>query len=144
MLYTVTATNKQGIDGVVKLSNGKEVPTSHPLNDLPGFNPEELMALAWSTCLSATIQVLLETKGLSDKQSKVAVTANLQKEEDAAGYYFELLAEAAIEDLPLAQAEELVAQAHSRCPVSKLMVQAQTIKLSTVAWQGSKQYSHLK
>ena len=56
MIYQVTASNRDGIDGVVTLSSGKEVETSHPLNDLPGFNPEELMGLAWSTCLNATLQ----------------------------------------------------------------------------------------
>ncbi|MGT2757693.1 OsmC family protein [Streptococcus ovuberis] len=133
MLYTVTAVNHQGINGTVKLSNEKVVPTSHPLNDQPGFNPEELLALAWSTCLNATIEALLDAKKISAK-STVSVTVDLLKEPEQTGYYFRVLGQASIQDLSLDEAQAIVQEADQRCPVSKLLAQAKTVTLETVAW----------
>lgn len=133
MLYSVTALNHQGINGTAQLSNGKPVPTSHPLNDQPGFNPEELLALAWSTCLNATIEALLEARGLSTK-SAVSVTVDLLKEPEQAGYYFRVLGQASIQGLSLDEAQAIVQEADQRCPVSKLLAQAKTVSLETVSW----------
>ncbi|MGT2784068.1 OsmC family protein [Streptococcus merionis] len=87
MLYSVTAHNTQGIDGTVQLSNGKQVTTSHPLNNQSGFNPEEMIALAWSTCFKATLDTILKEKGLNHL-SYIDVTVDLHKEPEIPGYYF--------------------------------------------------------
>lgn len=134
MIYQVTAHNQDGIDGQVTLSSGKIVETSHPLNDLPGFNPEELMGLAWSTCLNATIQALLERQITPPPLSKVDVTVSLVSEGLGQGYAFELEARAAIQGLSLKEADHYVQAAHKRCPVSKLIAASPTIRLKTVDW----------
>ncbi|MGT2715790.1 OsmC family protein [Streptococcus respiraculi] len=134
MLYSVTATNQEGIHGQVTLSSPKSVQTAHPLTEEEGFNPEELIATAWATCLNATIQALLESQKQSN-QSRVEVTCELHREATIGkGYYFQVNAKASIEGFSLEEAESLVQQAHSRCPVSKLIAQSQTIALQTTEW----------
>ncbi|MGT2800690.1 OsmC family protein [Streptococcus marmotae] len=134
MLYSVTATNHDGIHGSVSLSSEKSVQTAHPLTKEEGFNPEELMATAWATCLNATIQALLESQK-QGRQSRVEVTCELHRESTLGkGYYFQVNAKASIEGFSLEEAESLVQQAHQRCPISKLISQSQTISLQTVEW----------
>lgn len=133
MLYSVTASNFDGIDGTALLSNGKVIPTNHPLNDQPGFNPEELLALAWATCLNATIKALLEAKQVAT-DSQVDVTVQLHKESDKAGYYFSVEGQAKIKALSLEEARSLVQEAHLRCPISKIIQASSTVSLETLVW----------
>lgn len=133
MLYSVTATNEQGIRGEVRLSNGKRVFTSHPLTEDNGYNPEELLALSWATCLNATIESLLSQQSAPPK-SCVSVKVNLEKEPAQSGYYFNVQAYASIQDWDLAMAEALIMQAHARCPVSKLLDKASTVSLQVVPY----------
>ena len=135
MIYQVTASNSDGIDGTVSLSSGKEVKTSHPLNDLPGFNPEELMGLAWSTCLNATLQALMERELKPTPKSQVDVEVTLISEGLGQGYTFELVARAAIQGLPIEQAQTYVEAAHKRCPVSKLIQASPTVEVETIEWE---------
>ena len=97
----------------------------------PGYNPEQLVASAWATCLNATIQALLEARGLH-LESKVEIEVTLCREKEEPGYYFQVDAQAAIDQLSLEDAEAIIAQAHLRCPVSKLLVGAKTLTLKTV------------
>lgn len=128
MLYTITAENKTGVNGIVNLSNGKKIKTSHPLLEDDGFNPEELMALAWSTCLNETIQSIMKSRGLTN-QSTTKVEVQLQREASGVGYYFQVIAFVNIEDITLKVAEDIVSSAHHRCPVSKLIKDAKTIQI---------------
>ncbi|MDQ0223071.1 OsmC family protein [Streptococcus moroccensis] len=132
-LYSVSSHNNQGIDGTVRLSNGKTVATNHPLNDQPGFNPEELIALAWSTCLKATLDAVLEAKSMSN-HSYVEVHVDLEKEPTTPGYFFAVRGQASIQGLSLDEADILIQEAHARCPVSKLIGQANSVTLETVAY----------
>ncbi|MBF0777417.1 OsmC family protein [Streptococcus cuniculi] len=135
MLYSVTATNQEGIHSTVALSSQKSLSTAHPLTRDEGFNPEELMATAWATCLNATIQSLLEGQK-NTRQSRVEVTCELHREATmGTGYFFQVHAKTSIEGLVLEEAEKLVQLAHSRCPISKLIAQSQTISLTTVEWE---------
>ncbi|MGT2666023.1 OsmC family protein [Streptococcus rifensis] len=133
-LYSVTSRNDQGIDGSVRLSNGKTVATNHPLNDQPGFNPEELIALAWSTCLKATLDAILEAKAMSNR-CYVEVQVDLEKEPTALGYFFAVRGQASIQGIPLDEAKILIQEAHTRCPVSKLISAAQSVSLETVPYR---------
>ncbi|MBF0787676.1 MULTISPECIES: OsmC family protein [unclassified Streptococcus] len=135
MLYSVTATNQEGIHGKVALSSKKVVQTAHPLSKDEGLNPEELMATAWATCLNATIQACLKNQEQT-RQSRVDVTCELHRETTMlTGYFFQVNARASIEGLALEEAESIVDLAHSRCPISKLMVHSQTLSLQTVKWE---------
>ncbi|NEW65724.1 OsmC family protein [Carnobacteriaceae bacterium zg-84] len=131
MLYTTTATNTDGINGLVFLSDFPEkIKVSHPLDNDLGFNPEQLIALSWSTCLNATIQSLLKARGYAHINSKVDVTVDLQRESNGVGFFFDIKAVATIWTLPLDIATDIVESAHQRCPVSKLIKDAKTVQLS--------------
>ena len=134
MLYTVTAYNQDGLEGVVHLSSGNEILTSSPMNQNSGFNPEELLATSWSTCLHATLRVVLQEKKLESHLSKVDVTTSLLQEKDKKGFYFQVEAVVSIKGLAILEAEPIIAQAHSRCPVSKLLQKSPTIRLKVVEW----------
>ena len=134
MLYTTTAKNDYGINGTASLSTGKLVKTSHPLIDLPGFNPEELIALAWSTCLNATIKKQLSDQGNDRLKSHVEVRVDLMTEKDCSGYFFQVSATAAIQDQTAKQSHALIESAHACCPISKLFKGAKTVTLQAVDW----------
>lgn len=118
MLYEVTVTNADGINGVVISSSGETFETSHPTSSDKGTNPEELLAAAWSTCLNATIQALLSARGYKDLRSRVRVSVSLHQE--TIGYQFRLHAVASIENLFIEEATKIVHSADKRCPVSKI------------------------
>jgi osmotically inducible protein OsmC len=57
--YRTEAINRTGGDGVSQVSGGLSVQVSSPLNperDPAGTDPEQLLALAWATCLNATAE----------------------------------------------------------------------------------------
>ncbi len=133
MLYQTRVSNQDGIKGQLYFSDNQELATKHPLEEGPGYNPEQLIASAWATCLNATIQALLEARGLQH-ESKVEIEVTLCREKEEPGYYFPVDAQAAIDQLNLEDAEVIINQAHLRCPVSKLLVGAKTLTLKTVAY----------
>ena len=133
MLYQTRVSNHDGIRGQLHFSDNQELATKHPLEEGPGYNPEQLIASAWATCLNATIQALLEARGLH-LESKVEIEVTLCREKEEPGYYFQVDAQAAIDQLSLEDAEAIIGQAHLRCPVSKLLVGAKTLTLRTVIY----------
>ncbi|MDO4635469.1 MAG: OsmC family protein [Streptococcus sp.] len=134
-LYHVTAQNTKGINGDVILSNGKLVKTSHPLEVNEGFNPEELIALAWSTCLNATVKSLLSARHLGHLHSRVEVKVSLEKEPKLQGYYFQVDGLVSIKDLSQEEGESVLTEAHQRCPVSKLMTGSVSLTLKYLEWE---------
>lgn len=118
MLYEVTVTNNEGINGVLTSSSGETFETSHPTSSDKGTNPEELLAVAWSTCLNATIQALLSARGYKNLRSRVRVSVSLHQA--TSGYHFRLHAVASIENLSIEEATKIVHSADKRCPVSKI------------------------
>lgn len=62
MRYRTEAINRDGGDGIAGVPDGLTVTVSSPLNpdrDPSGTNPEQLLALAWATCLNATAQAVV-------------------------------------------------------------------------------------
>ena len=119
-LYHTEIINDEGLNGNVSVSDGESLQTSDPLKDLPGFNPEQLFGLSWSTCLNATIEALLKARG-AQARSQVQVHVDFCREEDGKGFYFDLKAFVSVEDMELAEVEKLAQSAHKRCPVSKII-----------------------
>lgn len=139
-LYTARADNVGGTSGTVHLhrgpslaelgpapapepaSSGPQVtvlPTGGPVEAGPGFNPEQLLAMAWSTCLGETLRVILAEHSF-DHSSQVSVEVGLHRD-PAGGYRFAPRALVTIEGMEPEQAQPLVDAAHARCPVSKLL-----------------------
>lgn len=133
MLYEVIVTNDKGIEGIVTSSSGEQFLTSHPTNDAPGTNPEELLAASWATCLNATIQALLSARGYDQRRSCVRVTVSLHKENS--GFYFAMDAQASVEMLSIEEARLVVEAAHKRCPVSKMIGSYEHVVLTVVPYE---------
>lgn len=131
MLYQTTIKKNDDLNGCLHFSDNASLSTQHPLTDHPGYNPEQLIGAAWATCLQATIQTILEEKGYS-LQSKTTITVSLCPEKENKGYYFDVLAQASIEHLPLSEVESIIHAAHKRCPVSKLLQGSKTLRLEVV------------
>lgn len=95
------------------------LPTGGPRPTASGFNPEQFLAMAWSTCLGETLRVVLTEQRL-DLESSVSVEMGLHRD-PAGGFRFVPRALVHIDSLPPDRARELAEAAHARCPVSKLL-----------------------
>lgn len=133
-LYTARVQNIAGTAGQVRIRDAAAVelaaaepgatgeislPTGGPKPTATGFNPEQFLAMAWSTCLGETLRVVLAERGLPH-QSQVSVEVGLHRD-PAGGYRFAPRADVTIEQMTTDEAQPLVAAAHARCPVSKLL-----------------------
>lgn len=135
VLFETSIVNQEGVDGVAYVDDpkGLRVITSSPLSNAPGTNPEELFGLAITTCLNATIQSLLKARG-ADNKSQVTCTVQLIREADGIGFFFDVAIFASVENMSLADASKLVESSEKRCPVSKLVQGATTLKIQTVEY----------
>lgn len=95
------------------------LPTGGPSPSASGFNPEQLLAMAWSTCLGETLKAVLREQGL-DLEPAVSVEVALHRDE-AGGFRFAPRATVRLAGADPDRARELAEAAHARCPVSKLL-----------------------
>ena len=114
-----TAPSGAGPDAGPRPAGSISLPTGGPVEDAEGFNPEQFLAMAWSTCLGETLRVVLAEQGLS-AESAVSVEVGLHRD-PAGGFCFAPRALMSIEGVGPARAQELAEAAHARCPVSKLL-----------------------
>lgn len=128
MRYRTQAINRDGGDGVAGVPDGLTVAVSSPLNadrDPAGTNPEQLLALAWATCLNATAQAIVRGR----TRTAVRVEVELHDAEPGPGLEFHVDAYLSAEDSDAAETERVLAAAHARCPVSKLLGDAATVQV---------------
>lgn len=136
-LYTARVDNSRGTSGQVRVHDGPasldvqqrrddataepavELPTGGPSSPEQGFNPEQFLAMAWSTCLGETLRVVLSERGLAH-ESRVSVEIEMHRD-PAGGLRFTPRALVSIEEMAPQEARELAEAAHARCPVSKLL-----------------------
>jgi|SRR5690625_1922328 len=134
--YRTEGVNDHGGNGTSRIKNGLEVRVSSPLtNDSapPDFepsddektNPEQLLALAWATCLNATAQAILSGK----RRSRARVTVELRDAASGSGYEFHVDAYLSIHGVSRSEGERVLEAAHARCPVSKLLHRAPTVRV---------------
>ena len=127
VLYTATAHNRTGPDGESRTDGGLRVAVRSPLAPRPtaeaaetdaavATDPEELLALAWATCLSGSARIVAPGRDVS-----VRVEVDLVEDPTGTGFAFEPTAYVSFSGTTQEQAERLVQQAHERCPVSKLL-----------------------
>lgn len=113
-------------DGSAAVPDGMAVRVTNPLrdaDDAASTNPEQLLALAWASCLRATASVL------TDARTRVRVEVELRDAEGRVGFEFHVTAFVSAEGLSPEGAERLAAAAHARCPVSRLLHGAQTVRV---------------
>ncbi|MDN6303685.1 MAG: OsmC family protein [Brachybacterium sp.] len=133
-LYTARVENTAGTAGHVRIRDTAAVelaapgpeatgeislPTGGPKPTATGFNPEQFLAMAWSTCLGETLRVVLTEHGL-DRENSVSVEVGMHRD-PLGGFRFLPRALVSIEDLDPVRAREMAEAAHARCPVSKLL-----------------------
>ncbi|MFC6164249.1 OsmC family protein [Lactiplantibacillus dongliensis] len=117
-LYTTQAINTDGLQGNTYVPGGLTVPVSSPLSAAPGTNPEQLIGLALSTCLNATLE-LIEKEQRVPHQSTVVTTVKLSR--DQQGYQFLVDATVTIPEVDQDTAVAWLKLAEARCPVAKLL-----------------------
>lgn len=120
VLYHAEMVNKEGLPGrsYVKGQGELNVPVSSPLKPQQGANPEQFVGLALATCLNATLQAIEKQRGFEHK-SQVQVGVDMMY--DTHGYQFMVDGQVLIPDQPRKIAEEMLAEAETRCPVAKLL-----------------------
>ncbi|GAA3932939.1 OsmC family protein [Microbacterium soli] len=131
--YRTEAIN--GVDGRSRVPGGLDVAVASPLKadaDPTATNPEQLLALAWATCLNGTAQVLVGEQ----RRTAVRVEVELHPVIPGPGYEFHVDGYLSAEGLSEAETEDLLARAHARCPVSKLIGAAATVHTHTEAYAG--------
>lgn len=131
--YRTEAINSDGGEGVSRITDGMQVPVSNPLSadfDETASNPEQLLALAWVTCLNATAKAIVR----GERRTSVRATVELHPAEPGPGYEFRADAYLSAEGMSAADAEKLLASAHRRCPVSKLLAGAATVHVHAEEW----------
>lgn len=133
MKYRTEAVNRDGGDGEARVPDGLTVTVSSPLNpdrDPAGTNPEQLLALAWATCLNATAQAIVA------RRSRTAVRIEVELHDAAAsrGFEFHVDAYLSVEGASDDETQRVLDGAHARCPVSKLIGGAATVAVHTENW----------
>ncbi len=133
VLYRTRVTNRGGVQGTVTADDGLSLRTGPPERTSSGANPEQLLGMAWSTCLAATLEAVLSDQGLDPAQHRpeVCVEVELHRNPDGS-YRFEPTAVVAIPGLPNQEVRELTARAHQRCPVSRLLTAQDAVRVPAV------------
>lgn len=120
VLASETVSTVAGREGKATSSDGKiDLQISPPGSNGPGTNPEQLFAAGYSACFGGALaaaagQAKIPLRG---KDIKVTATVNLNKDES--GFYIDVTLNAELQGIEQAQAESLVAKAHTICPYSK-------------------------
>ena len=133
--YRTEAINGDGGTGTARVTGGMKVPVASPLASDPdpdASNPEQLLALAWSTCLNATAQALVKR----ERRTAVRIEVELHDASDGPGYEFHVDTYLSAEGLTLDETADLLARAHARCPVSKLLRGATTVQVHAEQFAG--------
>lgn len=136
ILYTTTAVNEDGLTGVAYTKgNGDKdfsVQISSPRSTDAGTNPEQLFALAYATCLNASIGFVEQRKKL-EHNSKVEVKIDLTFDYEGEGYLFHPSVIVTMPGRDEELAREILEEAERQCPIHKLLkgVTVPPVELST-------------
>lgn len=136
MKYRTEAVNHDGGNGTARVPGGLTVTVSSPLTadrDPAGTNPEQLLALAWATCLNSTAQAIVAKK----QRTAVRIEVELHDAEPGPGYVFEVDAYLSVEGASAQESQRVLDAAHARCPVSKLLSGATTVRVHTEDYAAS-------
>jgi Ohr subfamily peroxiredoxin len=123
-LYTAiaTTTGTGRASGHGETSDGKvkvdfSMPTEMGGAGGAGTNPEQLVALGYSSCFLSALNFVAGKHKLKLENPQVTCKVTIGRDETSFGFTFEL--EASLPGLERTQAEALVAEAHQVCPYSR-------------------------
>ncbi len=120
VLATESASTTGGRGGRATSPDGKiNLSLSPPGSKGPGTNPEQLFAAGYSACFGGAIGAAAGLAKIALKASDIKVTATVNLNKDESGYSLDVTVNAELNGVEQAQAEALVAKAHTLCPYSK-------------------------
>ena len=130
-LYHTEVINEDGIEGVayVNEADGLKVQVSSPTKNVPGTNPEQLLGLALTTCLNATME---EEKKRRGYDHQAVVKAEIDLAQDELGYQFFVVVKVAMPHLEKAEAESILETSLRRCPVAKLLKGSENVTVELI------------
>jgi lipoyl-dependent peroxiredoxin len=120
VLASETAGATAGREGKATSPDGKiNLNLSPPGSNGPGTNPEQLFAAGYSACFGGAIGVAAGLAKVPLRASDIKVTGNVNLNKDEGGFFLDVTLNAELAGIEQAQAEALVAKAHTICPYSK-------------------------
>jgi lipoyl-dependent peroxiredoxin len=120
VLASETASATAGREGKATSADGKiNLNLSPPGSHGAGTNPEQLFAAGYSACFGGAIGAAAGLAKVSLKPADIKVTATVNLNKDDSGFFLDVTLNAELNGVDQAQAETLVAKAHTICPYSK-------------------------
>ncbi len=120
MAYKTTATTKGGRDGRAILDGGALALAMALPKELggsgEGHNPEQLVALGYSSCFGQAILVLAKKHGLDGQAARVTADVTLKTDD---GFSLAVDLKVSLPGADKAALQALVEEAHQICPYSK-------------------------
>lgn len=120
VLASETASATAGREGKATSPDGKiNLNLSPPGSKGPGTNPEQLFGAGYSACSGGAIAAAAGLAKVTLRNSDIKVTATVNLNKDDTGFFLDVTLNAELNGVDQAQAEMLVAKAHTICPYSK-------------------------
>jgi Ohr subfamily peroxiredoxin len=120
VLASEIASATAGREGKATSPDGKiNLQLSPPGSNGPGTNPEQLFGAGYSACFGGAILAAAGLSKIPLKSKDVKVTATVNLNKDNSGYFIDVTLNSELNGVAQAQAETLVAKAHTLCPYSK-------------------------
>ena len=120
VLASEIASATAGREGKATSPDGKiNLALSPPGSKGPGTNPEQLFGAGYSACFGSAIALAASLAKIPLKPKDIKVTATVNLNQDDSGYFLDVTLNAELNGIDQAQAETLVAKAHTLCPYSK-------------------------
>jgi len=121
-IYTTEATAKGGRNGQVKSDNNVlnlqvRAPKAMGGASDEYANPEMLFAAGYSACFDSALNLVIKKEKLKTEETSVHAKISIGQNENG-GFGLAAALTVNIPNVPLAQAQELAAQAHKVCPYS--------------------------
>jgi Ohr subfamily peroxiredoxin len=121
-IYTTEATAKGGRNGQVKSNNAVLDMQVRAPKAMGGAsddyaNPEMLFAAGYSACFDSALNLVIKKGKVKTEETSVHAKISIGKNENG-GFGLAAALVVNIPEVPLAQAQELAAQAHKVCPYS--------------------------
>jgi osmotically inducible protein OsmC len=120
VLATETASATAGREGKATSPDGKiNLNLSPAGSNGPGTNPEQLFGAGYSACFGSAIKAAAGLEKIALNANDIKVTATVNLNEDESGFFLDVTLNAELNGVDQAQAEALVAKAHTICPYSR-------------------------
>jgi osmotically inducible protein OsmC len=121
VLAMETVSTTSGREGKATSADGKiNLSLSPPGSHGPGTNPEQLFAAGWSACFGSAIAAAAASIAkIPLRLGDIKVTTTVSLHKDDSGFFLDAKLNGDLKGVEQAQAEQLVATAHTICPYSK-------------------------